>query len=43
MNSRVTWTKLDISVNRNIDNNHTLVLKKYAFITAQLFLSEMHN
>ena len=28
MNSRVTCTKLDISVNRNLDKNHTLTLKK---------------
>lgn len=27
MNSRVTCTKLDISVNRNLDKNHTLTLK----------------
>lgn len=39
MNSRVTWTKLDISVNRNIDNNHTLVLKKIRFYnSAMIFI-----
>lgn len=35
MNSRVTCTKLDISVNRNLDKNHTLTLKKIVFIIAQ--------
>ncbi|HAL1629319.1 TPA: helix-turn-helix domain-containing protein [Escherichia coli] len=39
MNSRVTCTKLDISVNRNLDKNHTLTLKKIRFYnSAMIFI-----
>ncbi len=38
MNSRVTCTKLDISVNRNLDKNHTLTLKIRFYNSAMIFI-----